>query len=371
VFVRWPDGKVSRPIAVAWQDLYSNLFLAWRFGRTENKDEVRLTFGDMIEKYGIPDDAWMDNGLAFGNKQMTGGVAHRFRFRVKAEEPDGIMKQFGVQVHWTTPYAGQSKPIERGFGDFARDIAKHPAFQGAYCGNSPMAKPEDYGSRAIPVEEFIAIVTAEIHAHNTRTGRRTRVCGGVKSFQQAFDESYAKSLIRKATAEQRRLCMLAVENVKVRKDGAIYLLENRYWHERLLEHRGRLVTARFDPENVHQDLGVYAADGTLICLAQLIETTGFADTEAARTHNQARNAFLRATKERMEAERVLSLRELVALQPKTEALEPPEPKIIRPMFGNLAVKMAEDAEDAEEETEIFYENFARGLRLVPDARGET
>ena len=368
VFVQWEDGSIGRPMMLAFQDLYSNMFLAWRVGKTESKDAVRLCFGDLIETFGIPFHCWLDNGRAFASKWLTGGMPNRFRFKVKPEEPVGIFKQLGVQVHWTTPYAGQSKPIERGFGDFARDIAKHPEFEGAYCGNSPTAKPENYGARAVPIATFTAIINREIAAHNARVGRQTKVCGGTLSFQQAFDASYAASPIRMATAEQRRLCMLAAEQIRVRRrDGAVYLLENRYWHEQLLEHRGRLVTVRFDPENVHADLAVYAQDGTLICVAQLQEAAGFADTNAAREHAANRNAYLRATRERLEAERKMSLRDLVALQPKTTEYEPPETKIVRPMFsGNLALKApVEDVED-----EAFDADFAKGLRIVRSRQEE-
>ena len=366
VFCRYPDGTVGRPLMVAFQDLYSNMFLAWRFARSENQHAVRLCFGDLIETYGVPDRCLLDNGRAFASKWLSGGSPTRNRFKVKAEEPDGIFKQLGVEVHWATPYAGQSKPIERGFGDFARDIAKHPAFEGAYTGNSPEAKPENYGSKAVPIELFTEIVNQEIAKHNAREGRTTKVCGGKLSFQQAFDASYVASAIRKASPEQVRMCMRAVDNAKPRKqDGSIVLLGNRYWHEKLLEYRGRLLTVRFDPENVQQDLAVYAQDGTLICVAELIEAVGFSDTNAAREHAQARNAYLRATKERLAAERKMSLAELVALQPKADGYEPPETKIIRPMFtpqarGNLAMKPVEHAEADDD----FDEKFARGLRLV-------
>jgi hypothetical protein len=363
VFVKWEDGTISRPMMIGFQDLYSNMFLAWRFAKSENKDAVRLCFGDLIETFGIPDHCWLDNGRAFASKWLTGGMPNRYRFKYKREEPLGIMTQLGVQVHWTTPYAGQSKPIERGFGDFARDIAKHPAFEGAYTGNSPMAKPENYGNSAVPIDVFVRVVEQEITAHNARANRDTRVCGGRLSFQQAFEASYQSALIRKATAEQRRLCMMAAEAVKVRaRDGAIYLADNRYWHEKLLEYRGRNVTVRFDPEQLHTDLAVYAVDGTLICIAELVEAVGFADTNAAREHAAARNAYLRATRERLAAERKMTLPELLALQPAVDAYEPPDAKIVRPLFaGNTALK---PARDAQAEIDQFEENFARGLRLV-------
>ncbi len=366
VFVRWPDGTVGRPMMVAFQDLYSGMFVAWRIARSENKDDVRLCLGDMIDTYGIPEDCYLDNGRAFASKWLTGGTANRYRFKVKEEEPDGILTQLGVRIHWTTPYAGQSKPIERGFGDFARDIAKHPAFQGAYCGNSPLDKPEDYGTKAVPVDEFTRIITSEIAKHNARPNRDTRVCQKKYSFQQVFDASYAVNPPLRASAEQVRMFMLMAQGVKPRaRDGSIFVLGNRYWNEKLLEHRGRPLMVRFDPEDVQQDLAVYAQDGTLICVAELLEAVGFADTNAAREHAQARKAYLRATKERLEAERKMSLAELVALQPQAESYAPPETKIIRPMFtpasrGNLAMKPAVQAEADDD----FDEKFARGLRLV-------
>ena len=367
VFCLYPDGTVARPLMVAFQDLYSGMFVAWRMARSENKDDVRLCLGDMIETYGIPEDCYLDNGRAFASKWMTGGTANRYRFKVKAEEPDGILTQLGVRIHWTTPYAGQSKPIERGFRDFAGDIAKHPAFEGAYTGNSPDAKPENYGSRAVPIELFTRIVNQEIGKHNARPNRDTRVCAGKFSFQDVFDASYRASPIRQATPEQVRMFMLMAEGVRPRqRDGSIHLLGNRYWNEKLHEHRGRLLTVRFDPENVQQDLAVYMQDGTLLCIAELIEAVGFNDTNAAREHAQARKAYLRATRERLEAERKMTLADLVALQPKAERYEPPEPKIVRPIFtpavhGNLAMKPQAEREI---EADAFYETLGRGLRLV-------
>jgi hypothetical protein len=63
-------------------------------------------------------------------------------------------------IHWVTPYHGQAKPIERAWLDFCGRIAKHPAFAGAYTGNSPVAKPENYGSRAVKWADFERVVNS-------------------------------------------------------------------------------------------------------------------------------------------------------------------------------------------------------------------
>jgi putative transposase len=338
VFVKWPNGDIARPMMLAFQDIHSGKILAWRVDRSENRETFRLCFGDLVEEWGIPDACVLDNSRTFASKWMTGGTANRFRFKVKDDEPLGIMTQLGVQVHWATPYAGQSKPIERAFRDLAGDVAKHPAFAGAYTGNTPMAKPENYASTAVPLDAFLATVAGEIVAHNARTGRTGGVALG-RSFDQVFLESYAASPIRQASAHQRRLWLLAAERQLVsRTDGSITLLGNRFFADFLHEHRGERVTVRFDPELLQQPLHIYRADGDYLGSAECIEAAGFLDAGAARQHAQARKAWLRGVKMQLAAERTLSIRDVAALLPQTEAPAPkPEPKIIRPVFGNTAL----------------------------------
>jgi len=119
----------------------------------------------------------------------------------------------GVEVHWTKPFHGQSKPIERAFKDLCDKDAKTPAFAGAYTGNKPDAKPENYGSSAVPLDDFMAVLKDEIIHHNTRQGRRSAVCEG-KSFDEVFNESYIARPIKRATQLQRRLFLLAAEEMK-------------------------------------------------------------------------------------------------------------------------------------------------------------
>jgi putative transposase len=86
----------------------------------------------------------IDNTLAAANKTMSGGIKHRFRFKVRDDEPDGVFKLLGVDVHWATPGHGQAKPIERAFGvgGVGEYIDKAPEFAGAWSGSSTKDKPE-------------------------------------------------------------------------------------------------------------------------------------------------------------------------------------------------------------------------------------
>lgn len=376
VFVRWPDGHVGRPVMVAFQDLYSGKLLAWRVDRSENKEAVRLAFGDLVEAHGIPDHCWLDNGRNFASKWLTGGTPNRYRFKVRDDEPAGILTQLGVEVHWTTPYAGQSKPIERAFRDMAGGVAKHPRFAGAYTGNSPVAKPENYASKAVPLDVFLATIGEEIAAHNARAGRTSAVCSG-RSFDQAFAESYAVAPIKKAAPEQRRLWLLAAEAILAnRTDGSISIEGNRFWAEFLSGYRGQKLTVRFDPQQLHQPLHVYRLDGAYLGAAPVIEAVGFADADAARQHNHARNTWRKAQREMLHAERKMTIQQVAALLPLAEEpAPPPETKVVRLIrHGSAALQpipmMAEenDPQDAVMNAVAQMNRARRGaghLRSVP------
>jgi putative transposase len=348
VMCLWPDGTKARPTAVTFQDIYSGKVLSWRIAPTENTDAFRLAFGDLVERHGIPDHLFVDNTLAAANKTMSGGLRRRFRFKVRDEEPLGILPTLGVEVHFTRPYSGQSKPIERAFGDFARDVARDPAFEGAYLGNSTSNKPHNAGDRAVPVADFIAVLERRVAEHNARAGRTGGVARG-RSFDQVFADSYATAPIRKATAAQRRLWLLAAESVTVRQDSTIHLLGNRYHDAELVHHIGRQVVVRFDPDRLHAPVHIYRADGGFVVTAECWADTGFADTEAARRIGAAKKLRQRGLRDVAKAARVFEAEELardIAQAAKAEPPAPVETRVVRPIFrtaGNAALKPAEEA----------------------------
>ena len=368
VFVRWDDGTVARPVMVAFQDLYSGMMLGYRVDRTECAALVRLALGDVFERHGIPDRVWLDNGRGFASKWITGGTPNRYRFKVREEDPAGILTMLGCEVHWTTPYAGQSKPIERAFLDLTDSVARHPAFDGAYTGRSPMAKPANYGRAAIPIAEFKRVLAGEIEEHNARRGRRAEVCGGERSFREAFEASYAETPIRRATEEQRRLWLLAAEAVRVRRpSGCFHLLGNRFWHEALLEHLDEAITARFDPHNVHAGVDVLGRDGRWICRAEVLEAAGFDDVDAAREQARKRRAFMRAAKAQLATERTLTPADLAAMLVRAPPSDAPEPAVIRPLFGHAPPIAAGpprgDELPDEPEGEVLFLEALRHARL--------
>lgn len=341
VFVRWPryegdnECEIIRPQLVAFQDIYSGRIVSWRVDRTPNKVGVSLALGDMIERFGIPEHILLDNGREFANKFLTGQVPTRYRFKVKDDDIPGILKTLGCEVHWAMPYSGQSKPIERAFRDFCDDISKDPRFAGAYTGNRPDAKPENYGNRAIPLEDFLAVLAEGIEEHNARPGRRGQTTQG-RSLLETFEDSYATAPIRKATEEQRRLWLMGAEGLHANsRNGEIKLMENKYWAPWMHQIAGRRVVARFDPADLHAGLHLYGLDSAYIGHAECIEKGGFFSLEDARNHAAARRHFVK--KERAAADALQRMRAtevggyLDAARPTGET-PAVEAQVVRPTF---------------------------------------
>ena len=344
VMVIWPDGIVCRPTLVGFQDLRSGKILSWRVDRSENTDVIRLAFADVVSDHGVPGRAYLDNGRGWASKEITGGTANRYRSRVRPEDPSGLMTMLGVAVHFTRPYHGQSKPIERAWRDFCADIAKHPAFDRAYVGSDPTKRPENYavqhtpgkpghGKNAIPLADFLAVVSLGIQEHNARPGR---VAQAGRSFDDVFAKLYAAGPIRKVTEEQRRLLYLAMDHVKVLQNSTVRAYGTQYFSPFLMSHAGRKVTVRFHPERPEAGAFVYASDGAYLGFAEMLGSKRFDDKTAARDHEHARRADLRAIKVAAASKRKMSGRELAAHHLHTAAppAEPLASKVVAACFGD-------------------------------------
>ncbi len=355
VFVTWFNGEVLRPKTWFWQDIYSRKIVGWRTDISENTDSIRLSLMDVCSKYGIPREITIDNTRAAANKWMTGGVPNRYRFKVKPDDPLGMIPMLGIKLHWSSVLLGkghgQAKPIERAFGNGGLEeyIDKHPALEGCYTGPNPMAKPDNYGERAADAAEFLRIVAEGVAMYNAKVGRQTEACRGVMSFDQAFEQSYRQATIRKASSEQLTMMLLQSEACRVSQHGTITLesggaianRSNRYFHADLAEYVGQKVVARFDPQRLHEAVVVTTLNGLHICDAECLEKVAFGDTQQAREHKRKRTQFVKSNKAAALAKQGMSALEAAALLPSITDEEAPETKVVemvRPIsHGNAAL----------------------------------
>lgn len=333
VFVRppWGGDEKIRPIAVTIQDVMSSKILAWCLDISENAIQTQLAFRDLFTNFGIPRAVLLDNGRAFASKTISGGAPTRFRFKIRDDEPTGVLMALDINPMWALPYRGQSKPIERAFRDMADRVSRHPAAAGAYTGNSPENKPHNYGQRVMEWDEFAAHVSREIARHNARAGRTGRHYSG-RSFDEVFAESYATAPIRKASAEELRMALLTAQPRRVsRQTSEIELYGNRYWTPPMMDLAGERVMVRFDPENLHSEVHLFTLDGKFLMTAPVIHDCGF-DSKAGAQETARRVADVRKrTRELEQAHIKLDAAQVAAMQPDVETRAMPEPTVIRPV----------------------------------------
>ncbi|MEI6897862.1 MAG: transposase domain-containing protein [Psychromonas sp.] len=376
VFVRWHNGEVLRPKTWFWQDIYSRKILAYYVDVSENTDSIRFSLMSLIDQYGIPKEVTIDNTRAAANKEMTGNIPTRYRFKTQEDEPDGLFKQLGMDVHWTTikdgKGNGRAKPIERAFGvgGLEQMIDLHPANAGGYTGPNPMAKPDNYGSKAIDVEVFKETVEFGVRQFNAKLKRESEICAGLMSFDEAFDVSYQASTIRKATKEQLRTLLLSSEPVRVLKDGTFTLKAggkianrtNRYSNLSLIGMRlkNNKLVVRFDPRNLHNTVFCYSLDGRFLCEAPCVERTGHGDRLAARDYHKNQTRQTKATKIIAKAQKSMDAYDVAAQMPVIEPPPKPETKIVE-MFQQVGntVRVQQLEEDDLEDA------FCRAMDLIP------
>ena len=379
VFVWWPGiPKPVRPQLIVWQDVYSGKILSWEIDLNPNKVAVMQAFMKVLRTFGIPGHCLFDNGMEFANKDMTGGAKHRFRFKISDNEPMGILSLLGIGVSFATPAHGQAKPIERAFGDWAETIAKDIRFAGAYVGNHIDAKPENYMSRAIDLLEFHQVVEERVHEHNARIGRQSHTAKG-RSLDETFAESYERTPIRKATEGQLRLCLMA-QYVRTldQKNGQITLYKNKYWSEWMSSIAGKMVTARFNPEDLHEGAHIYSMTGEFLGYAECREKSQFRDIASAKALAQENRRRAKAHKARLAEQRPISVEDLAAKLRANPIVPPtlPEAAVVqldriaqieqRKRTGGL-IKPALPKPDTsrDEELRVQQVDFAAKRRVAP------
>jgi transposase InsO family protein len=386
-FVRWEDGTISRPIVIALQDVHSRLILGHRFSKTEDADTTKALLLDVFDHFGLFDELVTDNGRAFASKKIAGGAGRPFRGKRDDDEVSGLLALCGVRVRFAIPRHGQSKPIERGFRDVAMGIDTRPEFKGAYCGNRPDAKPEDFSGNPVDIAVAREVYARELDHHNTQTGRRTEMAKGTLSFREVFEASYATRPDRKLAAAQRYFFMHDVAYLKPNKTtGALKKDGFEYWsrdhQDILVQHANATVAVYFDPNNRSNPVTVLDAEGRMLVERLPCLVRGrFDSTEDARTHARAKAQYKRAAKQKVAAMNLMSDAELTARARETRAVETPDPPtpdttVSRPVFGALPAPASLDPDDGarvldmptRRQKEEFAAHYAENMKRLKEYR---
>lgn len=336
LYVRWPDGEIlNTSTGWFWADLRTGKMLAYRLAKTENTDLFRLATYDLTAIC-APKYAWVDNTVVAANKAMTGRAEGRHRFHDRTDDPIGLLLQCGIDVHFTNPSEEMgnpgAKPIERAFGigGIHDKVATHPAIINRGYSTAT----------AIDYDEFAQIVANEVKRFNAQTCRRSIVCRGVLSFDQAFDESFSQSTVRKLSDAQRNLLLLMPEVVRadaVRgeikiKAGRGPHGQHRFWCETLGRYQSRQLVVYYDPEQLNQPIAVYTLDGKFITKADHLGDVAFNSKTDGAQWNKHKARYIKLNKKMGKESRQMSDLEIAALYPQSEDIVVADPGVVQGVF---------------------------------------
>ena len=356
VRAQWPDGSVGRPVMVAWQCVRSGEILGWRIDRSESAEAYRLSMADTLWAHGAPEHVVADNGRGICAQALTGGAANKFRGKADPDcEVTGLLTELVGEsgVHFTIPYSGRSKQIERAFRDFCEDIARDPRLAGFYSGPGPERKPHDYdSSKGVELERFRAIVAEGIALHNSRPGRRGQGMDG-RSCDEVFEA--CKGEERKLSPEQLSRWLLAPAVVTARaSDGSVEAFGARYWSQELADAfafkpaKARKAVVRADPQRLDRPARVELPDGRLVAVAKPLGRVPYFDAESAAEAGKARSRALRADREALKAHRALDAAGLGALLDEAAPELPDAPNVLE-----LEIPGPDPDPDREREEELI------------------
>ena len=337
------ERRIGRPQICGIQDSHSGMLLGYSISQEPNAETVLKTIASTVRKYGIFEEMHFDNGREYAAKEVSGKAANRFRGKTRDDDYEGALARLGCKVTFVKPYSGRSKPIERFWRDVASDLSKHPAFEGAYTGNSPSNKPSNYGTRTVDEAVFRRVAADVLHELNTRTGRRGDGMDG-RSFAQVFEESYAKAPIRKATEEQIREILLRTVRVKAGPDGRIRFLGNFYAHPWTRELAGQHLIARYDADDLMGGLHLYDLDDIALGHVECQQKTGYTDVVSAKRDQKRRKEVKALDRKRAELERRFDPERLAEMHLQAPSAAEPAPKatVIEGMFKRGAARRVPD-----------------------------
>lgn len=367
--VRWADGSVSRPIVMAWQDVRTRMIVGFAIGKSESAHLVRQALTAGLERTrAIPQRAYLDNGRAFASKEISGGQANRYRFKVKPEEMQGVLTMLNVDVTWATPGNGRAKPIER-FWQTLTAMARRTEFVGAYCGNTIENRPEEHDIKnAVDVSLFERLLHEEIEAYHDRAHRGNSM--DKRSPRQVYEALMASTVVRQPTASQVRRCALAVQQIKLNRHGEFFILENRYGSDACAAlPRNVKYMAYYDPNDTTVPVELWDGED-LAATVPALDSIGFGDRSTAQDDARAKNKLKRITREQ-KAAMLVRAKARDRSTPREPQATPgsPLPRARVPQLAHLGAGAGKPkaGRDDDELTPEYMEEFRRA-RAIGEAR---
>ncbi|MDE7363907.1 MAG: Mu transposase C-terminal domain-containing protein, partial [Ruminococcus sp.] len=267
VFVKNSTGHVIRPWITIFTDIRSTKVMSFIVREADpNTTVVKKCLRLGIEKYGVPNEIYTDNGKDYKAKELS------------EEYPLSLMNVLGISKVTATPYHGQAKPVERFFRTLEERFGK--MFY-SYAGNDAKKRPEHMQKtnkalekdKDIPSLEFyIKKLTEYVSEYNNTAHYGDGMDG--KTPNQVYSENLTE--IREI-GDSNALRLLFGKTVErtVQKNG-ISMYSNTFTNNdgKLIPYYDRKVMVTYDPDDL-ETVYIFDTDYNYICSASAKLKTPF------------------------------------------------------------------------------------------------
>lgn len=263
-FVIDRNGKPVRPVIVAWMDEKSRMIMGWSIDTTENTDLIIDSLCNAVEKHGIPEEVYIDNGKAYINKRTTSEEHEKFIL----EKRFTTYQMLGCTVRKSRPYNGREKSIERFWGRLDNDFAKYLR---GYAGKDILSKPKKTeldikNNRLITIEEYKQFLEQWLNKYNSdpHTGEGMNGYSPFEIYQDSLDSNLVEYPDPELLTQIRLVYMNELRSVT--SGGKVRARNITYTAPEMISHIGEKVKVGLDPSNL--DRAYIFLNDRLLCIAE-------------------------------------------------------------------------------------------------------
>ena len=251
------DGKTThRLYLTAFLDARSGIFTGVYVTTAPSSQSTVIALRRGIQRYGIPDVIYVDNGREFLTFDL-GGLGHRKKKSKAAQDrhdPPAILQRLGIEMMNAQVKNARAKIIERRFLDFKNRISK--LFE-TYTGGNVLEKPENLekllragkGPTDLELTEAVEQLL-EGYLNEQPYGGAVAADRG-KPRMQVYNENLHRKRVPRSEEDLNLLLMRSTRAIKVDRPG-VYLTVGKtkiYYRtdEFVLNYQGAKVYLRYDP----------------------------------------------------------------------------------------------------------------------------
>ena len=370
-------GEVFRPHLNVWFDTRSRKILSCTLRKSADSDGVVIAFRKAVEKWGLPQSVYLDNGREF----LTSDFGGRGRRKTDDKSDYGmtILERCGVVMHNARVAHGQSKAVERCFKTTKKMFSN---FFKTYTGGRPEERPEQLGDvlkkdKEIPL---LSEVRTEVELffegyYNERPSEAEGLHG------KCPNDCYAENLFKKRTAtqEQLNLMLLRTEKLQKIKENGVFVKVGKkeiyFYNESFVTFEpNKKVYVRYNPENL-ESVRVYDENDVFLLEAKRWVTGGFdfglgSDTESIKEVERAAKVITEFAKKYKGNTNVPTAREVIKMTAESNVLKNAS-RDYRTKVIELAISEEKTFEDMDkavggDEVMIDFAEMTKNLSLLEE-----